>query len=300
MESTWLVIEGKAQIKKNEIVFDPIMGEGDIKGDSENYLASKIRSNLYFRSGTIEITVKLEGAKDKIQLLLGGEGDGAINVGLNGQTSAYGIAEYTKSGWQMLGSSGRNNQPPTGEWLKLRIDYLGSLLEFFVNDVKVAKSSVTIPYSQIDIVYMGMATATIKDFQVISRNPNAFVVMQFSEAYNSLYNEVIVPVCKEYDYDVVRADDMYTTGLIIEDITRAIQESSLVIADITPNNANVYYEVGYAHGIKKPTILLSDKNREKLPFDISGFRLLFYENSIAGKPNVESALRKHLEAIKKG
>jgi len=52
----------------------------------------------------------------------------------------------------------------------------------------------------------------------------------------------------------------YNAGLIIEDITPSIQEASIIIADITPDNPNVFYEVGYAHGIKKPTILLSERD----------------------------------------
>ena len=56
-------------------------------------------------------------------------------------------------------------------------------------------------------------------------------------------------------------------------------------------------EVGFAHGIKKPTILLSDRARDKLPFDISAIRTIFYDNTIRGKKNVDERLRKHLEAI---
>ncbi len=122
--------------------------------------------------------------------------------------------------------------------------------------------------------------------------------MQFTEEYTSLFKEVIDPVCTAFGYQVIRGDNVYTNGLIIEDITRSIRECSIVIADITPNNANVYYELGFAHGIGKPAILLSDRNREKLPFDISGFRLLFYDNTIGGKTLVEEALRKHLDAIR--
>ena len=113
-----------------------------------------------------------------------------------------------------------------------------------------------------------------------------------------LYKDVIEPVCTDFGFQVIRGDNVYTNGLIIEDITRSIRECSIVIADITPNNANVYYELGFAHGIGKPAILLSDRNRDKLPFDISGFRLLFYDNTIGGKTAVEQALRKHLEAIR--
>ena len=97
--------------------------------------------------------------------------------------------------------------------------------------------------------------------------------------------------------EVIRADDMYTNSLILEDITKNIREASVVIADITVDNPNVFYEVGYAHAINKPTILLSDKKRAKLPFDVSGFRTLFYENSIGGKRAVEENLSKYLQNL---
>jgi hypothetical protein len=121
--------------------------------------------------------------------------------------------------------------------------------------------------------------------------------MQFTEDFNALYTEVIKPVCEEFGYEAVRADDIYTSGLIIREITQNIQDASVIIADITPNNQNVYCEVGYAHGLNKATILLSDRKQERLPFDISGFRTLFYENSISGKSQVEESLRKHLLSL---
>ena len=75
-----------------------------------------------------------------------------------------------------------------------------------------------------------------------------------------------------------------------------VQAEPGLIADITPANRNVYYEVGYAHAVGKDTILVAEKPTE-LPFDLSPFRVLFYENSIAGKAKVEAGLRKHLVAI---
>jgi hypothetical protein len=55
----------------------------------------------------------------------------------------------------------------------------------------------------------------------------------------------------------------------------------------------VFYEVGYAHALNKPTILIAERNI-KLPFDVSPFRTLFYENTIAGKKKIEEGLRKHI------
>jgi nucleoside 2-deoxyribosyltransferase len=61
-----------------------------------------------------------------------------------------------------------------------------------------------------------------------------------------------------------------------------IDPAKVVIAEITVPNQNVFYELGYAHALNKPTILLAEKGRE-LPFDVHGYRCLFYENSIGGK-----------------
>jgi hypothetical protein len=58
----------------------------------------------------------------------------------------------------------------------------------------------------------------------------------------------------------------------------------------------VYFEVGYALALKKPIILLA-KRETKLPFDIAGFRVLFYDDSIGGKIRVEEGLTQHLTAI---
>jgi nucleoside 2-deoxyribosyltransferase len=122
--------------------------------------------------------------------------------------------------------------------------------------------------------------------------------MQFTEQYNVLHQDVIKPICESYGFRVVRADEFYTSGQIMDDVIQSIRSSALIVADVTPDNANVFYELGFAHAIGKPTILLSDKKRERLPFDISGFRTLFYDNTIGGKAVVETRLRQHLDALR--
>jgi nucleoside 2-deoxyribosyltransferase len=121
--------------------------------------------------------------------------------------------------------------------------------------------------------------------------------MQFSNEYNELFEEVIKPVTEKFGYECIRADEYYTRTPILSDIINSIKDSTAIIAEITPDNPNVFYEIGYSHAIGKPTILLCDKKREKLPFDLSGFRTLFYENTIAGKKKVETSLMKYLENI---
>jgi hypothetical protein len=132
---------------------------------------------------------------------------------------------------------------------------------------------------------------------VVSEVANVFVVMEFASPFNELHHEVLKTVCGKLGLKAVRADETYGPGLIIADIEKQIDEAKFVIAEITPANPNVYYEVGYARAKKKPVILLADLSVEKLPFDVSPFRTLFYENSIAGKGRLEEGLQRHILAV---
>ena len=120
--------------------------------------------------------------------------------------------------------------------------------------------------------------------------------MQFSTPYNELYDEVIAPICDQSKIKAIRADQIYGPEIIIADIMKQINESKIVIAEISSANPNVYYEIGYAQAMGKPIILIAEQGT-KPPFDVSPFRILFYENSIPGKKRVEEGLKKHLQAI---
>jgi hypothetical protein len=261
-----------------------------------------LRSDVMFEDGEITCEMLVEYANNKVQFRLGNSDTSLTYVGINVLENAYGIAQRatTTKGREIVAKSlaSPDTPPPTGKWFQVRIVLQGSLIELYIDGIRVAKSQIQIVRAPLELVIRGHGTTHVRHITVSAAKPQVFVVMQFTDEYNQLYREVICPVCAEFGYEVIRGDNIYTSTLIIDDIAASIRESSLVIADITPNNANVYYEVGFAHGISKPTILLSDRKREKLPFDISGFRLIFYDNSIAGKAEVEGALRKHLSALR--
>jgi nucleoside 2-deoxyribosyltransferase len=125
-----------------------------------------------------------------------------------------------------------------------------------------------------------------------------FVVMPLSDYYlNQLYS-VIRSVVDETDNNLVarHADERFGPGIIIKDIEGDIIESKIVVAAITERNLNVYYEVGYAHALRKPTILLVQTGTT-LPFDMSAYRCIFYENSVGGRRTIEERLRAHIKAI---
>lgn len=103
-----------------------------------------------------------------------------------------------------------------------------------------------------------------------------FVMMPFSPGMNLIYRELIKPVAEQFGLSAIRADEIHSSGAVTEQIRVAIQQSRLCIADITGANPNVIYEVGIAHTLGKPTVLLADDNSD-IPFDVRNFRLLGYD-----------------------
>ncbi|OPX41842.1 hypothetical protein CLHUN_42900 [Ruminiclostridium hungatei] len=291
----WLPLSGKVDIANNLISYIPSTLK-NINGVEENIVAT-FASNKNFDNGEIKFNFLFTDKISKFQIVLNSfTSEPQVYIGLN-TVDAFSILRLKDSKFDVLSSNGVLGSFNLNTYYDARITVIGSQINLYINGILVSSKEILIKKSQIQIVFFGPSEIKIKDFRVVSQKPKAFVVMQFTEEYNQLYTEVIRPVCESFDLECVRADECITIGSIIEDIINSIKESYVIIADITPNNPNVFYEVGYAHAINKPTILLADKKREKLPFDVSGFRTLFYENNIAGKSVIESKLRRFLDEI---
>jgi len=127
----------------------------------------------------------------------------------------------------------------------------------------------------------------------------AFVIMPFgNQIANDTYRLSTKPVCEEFKLEVERADEIFTTNPILDDVITAIKDASIIIADISGKNPNVFYELGLSHILKQSqTIMITQDEFGKIPFDISHFRILRYENTITGKSSYEDQLRKTLQNI---
>ncbi len=288
----WIPLIGVAEVAKTKITYRSTrIREGEYEGQSA---VAVVKSNCSFETGEISFDVKLGDPNSACQVVLSHGLQPEIYVGLGAAANPYVIALYQGRKWEFLAAAGTGNLP-TDRSIAVHIRVRGSEIELFVDKIKVCSAVRTIQVSQLALFLNGPKDLTVSQFRVQAHQAKAFVVMQFSDQFDALYSDVIEPTCEKFGFKVERADDIYRSGSIIEDIVRSIRESSFVIADMTPDNPNVFYEVGYAHGIGKPTILLSDRRRDKLPFDVSGFRTLFYDNTIGGKKAVEESLTKHLE-----
>lgn len=103
-----------------------------------------------------------------------------------------------------------------------------------------------------------------------------FILMPFGEWYDRYYREVYVAATKEANFEPIRADGLFSTGTVIEQIWEQITKSKVLLAELTGKNANVFYELGLAHAICKPVVLITG-NLDDVPFDLRHLRVIVYD-----------------------
>ena len=294
----WVPILGRFQLEGETLIFKG--GQTALEDGRPLYNVGNFVCDQHFGGGSISAQVQFDDPLEieacELILYYHPPTQAFITAGLGG-AGLCAVRSFTGQ-WRTFGSVGDRTQLRPGVSYDLLISARGSQVSIRLDGVNVLTANLPIPLprGQAGVWCMGARDIRISNFTVTREKPKAFVVMQFTPPYNELYTDVIRPVCDELGLQAVRTDETFGPGLIIADIARQIVESNVVIADITPANPNVYYEVGHAHALGKPTILIAEKPTQ-LPFDVSPFRTLFYENTIGGKARVEAGLRKHLEAI---
>jgi hypothetical protein len=121
------------------------------------------------------------------------------------------------------------------------------------------------------------ATSRAPDASVLltSSSNLSFVLMPFGEPFDLVYRELIYPAIVDSGLEPLRADQIFSSGAIMEQIRSAIQQSRICVADLTGRNPNVLYELGIAQTLGKPTVLLT-QDMSDVPFDLRNLRVLVY------------------------
>lgn len=123
-----------------------------------------------------------------------------------------------------------------------------------------------------------------------------FVLMPFREDMEGLYREVIRPTVETAGFACLRADDLFTTNRIMDDIEQFIGSARFIIADLSGRNPNVFYEVGMSHAWRKKVILLAQR-RDDVPFDVRQWRLIVYTDDEKGRRKLSKSLSRTIETI---
>jgi hypothetical protein len=293
----WAPLLGEWRLDADEAIYTPT-------GDPERGIGI-LMSPHNLQAGYVHCVVRIaEGdpSEDPVaRIVLGYEAarSAHYSAGLGGFKHSYTSQEFAPGrGSIPLRVEGNPSSLQREREYEVVVVVLGQSLSLHVNGVEVLEAELPHPFvgSSVGLECWGQSEIHFSDIQIGIEKPKLFAVMEFGGPYDVLYGEVIRPVSESAGYTVVRSDDVSGPGIILEDIRREIREANIVIAEISPANRNVFYELGYAHALNVPTILLA-KQGHQLPFDVSGYRCIFYDDSIGGKAAVEDQLRKHLEAV---
>lgn len=101
--------------------------------------------------------------------------------------------------------------------------------------------------------------------------PRCFVIQPFDDGgpYDKRYQDVLEPAIKDAGLEPYRVDQDHAVTILIDSIEKNIRTSEICLADITLDNANIWYEVGFAFASNRPVVMICAKSRPtKYPFDV--------------------------------
>lgn len=105
-----------------------------------------------------------------------------------------------------------------------------------------------------------------------------FTVMPFGGWFDDYYESIYKPAIEHAGLGACRADDLYRPSTIVTDIWTYTKSAKLILADLSGKNPNVFYELGLAHALAKPAILVTE-SMDDVPFDLRALRVLQYDKN---------------------
>ena len=143
----------------------------------------------------------------------------------------------------------------------------------------------------------------------VGAHDTCFVMQPFAAPLGDYYEKIYKPAIEKAGLRPIRADaEIFATGKIMDQVWQGINAAKVLVAELTTRNANVFYELGLAHALKKPVVLVSAKE-EDVPFDLQHIRVIYYDvtdpfwgNKLIEKvaENILSAIQNPEEAVFRG
>lgn len=123
------------------------------------------------------------------------------------------------------------------------------------------------------------------------REKVSFMIMPLkNEKVRENFEYAIKPSVEKYGYQINPIDDLQFTGSITNQILNEIVRSTFIIADLTDERPNCYYELGYAQALKKQIIILAEEGTFR-HFDISVENWIFWNDFKDLKEKFDSRLK---------
>ncbi|WP_405433118.1 hypothetical protein [Micromonospora sp. NBC_00617] len=113
--------------------------------------------------------------------------------------------------------------------------------------------------------------------EVLETGDTCFVMQPFSGHHGGYYEMLFKPAIEKSGLRPVRADEnIFGSGKIMDQVWRGIRAARVLVAELTTRNPNVFYELGLAHALGKPVVLVSS-GLDETPFDLHHIRVIYYD-----------------------
>jgi hypothetical protein len=139
----------------------------------------------------------------------------------------------------------------------------------------------------------GSSTTKVTDQQLTSEH-SVFIIMPFAAEFADVWKGGIQMAAKAAGFTPIRVDMINRSTNITDDIVEAIDKCRLVIVDVTKNNPNVMFELGYAMAKAKKSVIIS-QSADFLPFDIRNIRTIVYQNTWSGIEDLRARIQEFLK-----
>lgn len=258
-----------------------------------------------FRNGSVEADVTLIDANKTRNGLVSMEADlvfryngpdGFYYAGTSGFDTKFFLAKALPGPYYQLREYiGRRSAVKKGKTYRLRVTFNGGQIVLYENDVQ----QLLLRDDSFALGQVGLRTFRTRarfDNVVVRREvPTCFLIMPFATELDFVHR-VIADVVGSFGIHCIRADEVYLSRPVMEDVKQMIAGADLVICDFTGRNPNVYYEAGLADAWRKDWIVLSQTS-EDMTFDVRHIRSIRYSNTMGADIRLREELAQALRAL---
>ena len=258
-----------------------------------------------FRNGSVEADVSLIDANKTRNGLVSMEADlvfryngpdGFYYAGTSGFDTKFFLAKALPGPYYQLREYiGRRSAVKKGKTYRLRVTFNGGQIVLYENDVQ----QLLLRDDSFALGQVGLRTFRTRarfDTVVIRRDVSTcFLIMPFATELDFVHR-VIADVVSSFGIHCIRADEVYLSRPVMEDVKQMIAGADLVICDFTGRNPNVYYEAGLADAWRKDWIVLSQTS-EDMTFDVRHIRSIRYSNTMGADIRLRDELAQALRAL---
>lgn len=129
---------------------------------------------------------------------------------------------------------------------------------------------------------------------------HCFVIQPFNGKYNKRYDDVFAPAIRAAGLEPYRVDRDPNASIPIDEIEARIQAASVCFADLTEDNPNVWFELGYSIASSKDLCLVCANDRSRFPFDVQHRKIIHYGTESTSDFNqLRSKITERLDAVMK-